>query len=170
MTTRKGGPKAPPRVTPNKFLIALKHKNMDVFKCEWFVGEAQQQPLSCSEWSGRGRRRCKECRTDWLSPLGKAVPPLVLGELLLLPPPLQRFLFVHPRVVGAQNHRTEKEGPPVEAFWDHQTGPYLSACLTPLWPPRASMLPRCCSQSTRKRRRIRTTYQRRRGSWNSRRR
>lgn len=52
MATRKGVPKAPPRVTPNKFLIALKHKNMDVFKCEWSVWDSVEL-LSLAKCSGR---------------------------------------------------------------------------------------------------------------------
>lgn len=36
MATWKGGPKPPPRVVaPNKLWHAFKHKNLDVFKCEW---------------------------------------------------------------------------------------------------------------------------------------
>ena len=133
MATRKSVPKAPPRVTPNKFLIALKHKNMDVFKCEWSVGDSVQllsfakcgrRAWVVAEWAGQIFRRR-------LLPVSFAL----CSSSCCGCPPGSCSQYVYP---WPARESENGGGTPVEPFRDRQTGSYLSAFSTSLYLPRLS--------------------------------
>lgn len=157
MATRKGVPKAPPRVTPNKFLIALKHKNMDVFKCEWSVWDSVEL-LSLAKCSGRAwvvaeRAGMSVVAVDYrfrsLCARGAAAAALAAA----LP-----YMSIRGQRGKSEEKREGAKGtPPLSLF--------VVAKPAPIFPPPRPLsvypgclaCPRCCAQSTWLLRTIKTT-------------